>query len=166
MACLRELRPTLSRSQVAIADCGFGGVGPKYDPADTLEKIGPTIGIDVSHPPDQAGVPVTGKPTVTQVPALVDTGAGDSCIDEQLAIDLGFPLVDKQQGAGVSGADEFNIYLAHVAIPALGISKYGSFLGARLSKGGQKHRALLGRDLLKSAILIYDGPAGTVRLVR
>ena len=101
---------------------------------------------------------------VQLVPALVDTGARESCIDEDLAMALGLPLVDRQMCAGVGGEHELNIYLGHIRIPGLDRIQWGRFLGAKLSSGRQVHRALIGRTLLSAAILIYDGRTGAVSI--
>jgi predicted aspartyl protease len=105
-------------------------------------------------------------PPAQDVPALVDTGAFESCIDDQLAQQLQLPLVDQVQVSGVGGATTLNVYLAVIAIPALRSRQYGRFTGAHLAAGGQTHRVLLGRTLLKNSILIYDGHSGSVKLTR
>ncbi len=97
-------------------------------------------------------------------PALIDTGAADSCIDEDLANELGLPLVDRQTCSGVGGEHELNIYLGHIRIPSLGQIRWGRFTGARLASGRQLHRALIGRAQLTEMILIYDGRTGAVTL--
>jgi predicted aspartyl protease len=98
------------------------------------------------------------------VPALIDTGAVESCIDEDLANELGLPLVDRQTCSGVGGEHELNIYLGHIRIPSLGQINWGRFTGARLASGRQPHRALIGRTQLAGMILIYDGRTGAVTL--
>ena len=97
------------------------------------------------------------------VPALIDTGAGDSCIDEDLANELGLPLVDRQTCSGVGGEHELNLYLGHIRIPGQQIC-WGRFIGAKLASGRQMHRALIGRAQLVGMILIYDGRTGAVTL--
>lgn len=37
-------------------------------------------------------------------------------------------------------------------------------MGVKLSQGGQGHQALIGRNLLASMVLIYDGRTGSVTL--
>jgi predicted aspartyl protease len=98
------------------------------------------------------------------VPALIDTGAVESCIDEDLANELGLPLVDRQTCSGVGGEHELNIYLGHIRIPALAQINWGRFIGAKLASGGQPHRALIGRTQLIGMIVIYDGRTGAVTI--
>lgn len=100
-----------------------------------------------------------------QVPALIDTGAQESCIDEDLAQQLHLPLIDQEVMSGISGPTTLNVYLAHIAIPAM-VTQYGRFTGVHLQKGGQHHQALIGRTLLTDMLVIYDGHTGTVKLAR
>jgi len=100
----------------------------------------------------------------SETEALIDTGARDSCIDEELAKELQLPLIDQAPASGIDGMNTFNVYLGHIRIAALGFLQYGRFMGVKLKAGGQPQQALLGRTLLQSMILVYDGRDGTVRL--
>lgn len=117
-----------------------------------------------------AGPPPAGFQAVApaqNILALIDTGAMESCIDEQLAQQLQLPLVDQVQVAGVGGHITLNVYLAHISLPALGgFTQYGRFSGVHLAAGGQPHQALIGRTLLRDSILIYDGKSGSVKLAK
>jgi len=96
--------------------------------------------------------------------ALVDTGASISCIDNQVAISLKLPIIDRQRVSGTAGAHEVNMYLAQVFVPELRTTFYGSFAGVDLAAGGQAHVVLLGRDMLQHVRLIYDGITGRVTI--
>jgi hypothetical protein len=110
--------------------------------------------------------PAGSIPNTLQVLALIDTGAGQSCIDEALAQQLQLPLINKQTAAGVGGIHTLNVYLGYIAVPLLGTVQAGAFLGAHLTAGGQFHRALIGRTLLSDTLLVYDGRSGSVKLAR
>ena len=150
-----------------IADCGFFNSETSRG-ADTLLDLGPTVFVDVgfdadfnysadlSHPASQA----------TKIPALVDTGAVLSCIDGELADRIGLPVIDTQTVAGVGGATKVNVYLGHVHIPSLDYTQWGRFAGVRLAEGGQVHQVLIGRSVLRDAILVYDGRSGAVQIAR
>jgi len=97
-------------------------------------------------------------------PALVDTGASESCIDSDLALGLRLPIMDRQNVAGVHGIGIVNIHLAQIYIPALKFTIYGSFAGVHLRAGGQPHSALIGRDFLQHFTMKYEGRTGTVIL--
>jgi hypothetical protein len=56
---------------------------------------------------------------------------------------------------------ELNIYLCHIVIPGMRI-QWGRFAGVRLQDGGQVHKALIGRSMLRNALLVYDGNSGRV----
>jgi predicted aspartyl protease len=98
------------------------------------------------------------------VEALIDTGALESCIDEDLARALQLPLIDQGEASGVGGKEKFNVYLGHIRIVALNFYQYGRFLGVKLQQGQRPHRAILGRTLLQGMILVYDGRTGTCTL--
>lgn len=113
-------------------------------------------------PPEAGGAPpVIVAPVV--VPALIDTGAQQSMIDEALAIRLQLPLVNQQPVAGVGGPGIANVYLA-LKILELNKTQYGQFMAVHLQAGGQLHQALLGRTLLRDFLLVYDGKRGSVRI--
>jgi predicted aspartyl protease len=103
-------------------------------------------------------------PNIENVPALIDTGATMSCIDDQLAQQLGLPLINQVQSPGVHGSAPLNVYLAYLLIPSLSVAQTGEFIGANMAAGGQFHRALLGRTLLQNMLLVYDGRSGSVKL--
>ncbi|WP_040566083.1 aspartyl protease family protein [Magnetospirillum molischianum] len=100
----------------------------------------------------------------TGVPALLDTGAAESCIDDSLARSINLPIIDRVMVSGVGGATEVNVYLAHIVVPAIGYIQWGRFAGALLTNGGQVHRALIGRTLLRDVLVVYDGREGKVKL--
>lgn len=132
---------------------------------DYLGRYGPTLWIDIGFDPKyKAGQPGVPESQIQNVPALVDTGAGESMIDDKLAADLKLPLVDRVIVAGIGGTHEINVYLAHLYIPSLGYIQYGRFGGGNLAEGGQEHKALLGRSLLRDMLMVFDGPKGQVAL--
>lgn len=148
--------------------CGFNN-DPSGAPSgqDQLVFMGPTllvdIGFDSTFNPQVAQHPQPG--TLTQgLQALVDTGAIESCIDRQLAEELGLPIIDRRQIAGVGGRHEVNIHLAQIYIPSLAFTIWGNFAAVDLLAGGQTHRALIGRTFLRSFTMIYTGTTGDVEL--
>ena len=129
-----------------------------------LERYGPTsyvhIGFDSKFQPGQS------HPNLPDVPhpALIDTGATESCIDSALAVELKLPVVDRQTVSGVHGANEVNFHLAQIYIPQIPITIYGIFAGVHLTAGGQPHKALLGRTFLRNVTMSYVGTTGTVEI--
>ena len=94
----------------------------------------------------------------------MDTGAQASCVDSALAMELGLPVVDRTQVAGIHGASEVNSHLAQIYIPDLEFTIYGQFAGVHLAAGGQTHSALLGRTFLRHFTMTYEGRTGTVTI--
>jgi len=152
-----------------LAEAGFAQPGvPEDQRASLLIRFGPTLQVVVGHlDAKDPGLPVRDAERASEnVYALVDTGALESCIDDQLAKKLGLPVIDRQQCAGVGGPSTHDVYLALVEIPAIGFLQYGRFMGVHLAVGGQHHQALLGRTLLQGMVMIYDGAKGSVTLAR
>jgi hypothetical protein len=144
--------------------CGFEN-GPQGSGCDLLRLNGPTllvdIGFDPNFQPNPGAVPAPG---VRGLPALVDTGASESCIDNLLATALKLPIVDRRFISGSAGSHQVNVYLAQVHIPSLAFTIYGRFAGVDLVAGGQAHGALIGRLFLSAFTMIYEGRTGTVIL--
>ena len=152
-----------------LAEVGFCYPGiPEDKRAGLLFTVGPTVHVTVGHlDTKDAANPVLAKDKASDsVPALVDTGAYESCIDDALAIKLGLPIVDRQKCAGANGESTHDVYLAYVHIPTLDYAQYGRFMGVHLLAGGQPHQVLLGRTLLQTMMLIYDGVHGTATIAR
>jgi predicted aspartyl protease len=114
--------------------------------------------------PRAGSAPLAAIPSV-RVQALIDTGAQQSCIDEQLAQELHLPLIDQALLSGVSGATIFNVYLAHIIIPGV-VLQYGQFTGVQLQSVDQDHRVLICGALLRDVLLVYDGRSGSVKVAR
>jgi hypothetical protein len=144
--------------------CGFND-GPGGRGCDLLVQFGPTLVVNIGFDPEfkanQTGPPLAG---VTDVHALVDTGATSSCIDSGLAVSLNLPIVDRQAVAGVGGRHDVNMHLAQIHVPTLRRTIYGTFAGVDLAEGGQPHVALIGRTFLRPFALFYDGRTGTVTI--
>ena len=133
---------------------------------DTLVRFGPSIKVLVTPYPDPNQSEPAPHPAARLTLALVDTGAAESCIDTQLAEQLGLPAIDTKWLAGVGGATEHPVFMAYVSVPELGLTHYGRFAGVELSDGGQQHGVLLGRTFLSGVTMVYDGPNASVRVSR
>lgn len=139
-------------------NCGF------TDPYD-LTLRGPTIAVEIGFDPDfRPGPGLRPVLSPNRFQALVDTGALESCIDDELAAMLNLPIVGRQQVSGVGGALDVNEYMAQIYIPELHFTILGPFAGARLTAGGQRHYALIGRTFLRHFNMAYDGRTGSVIL--
>jgi predicted aspartyl protease len=144
--------------------CGFDS-GPQVAGADLLLLNGPTLLVNIGFDPDYKDPQTTPKPPaagVSKLPALVDTGATECCIDNLLAATLKLPIVDRRLVAGSAGSHLANVYLAQVHIVTLNYTIYGAFAGVDLAAGGQAHSALIGRTFLRNFTMTYEGRTGTV----
>lgn len=128
----------------------------------TLIQTGPTLQVIVL--PASAETAPKLSDQVSAWPALIDTGASESCIDNELAKSLGLTQIDVIAISGVGGMQNHPVYLCSILIPSLNIAQYGRFAGVNLAVGGQTHRVLLGRTFLNGTIMIYDGIRGQVTL--
>lgn len=144
---------------MAITDCGFNGA------PHLLTQFGPTLLVHIGFDPAYTDVS-GGLPSLPEIafPALVDTGAQESCIDSALALELDLPVVDRTTIAGIHGATEVNRHLAQIYIPELDWTVYGTFAGVHLAAGGAPHTALIGRTFLQNFTLTYEGETGRVTL--
>lgn len=144
--------------------CGFNdGAGGRG--CDLLVAFGPTLVVDIGFDPDfKENQPHPPKAAVSNVHALVDTGATISCIDSALALKLNLPIVDRQAIGGAGGRHDVNMHLAQIRVPNLNRTIYGTFAGVSLAAGGQLHVALIGRTFLQHFALFYDGRTGTVTI--
>ncbi len=132
---------------------------------DALAALGPTINVQVGFDPDyKPALGVYPALPQDQYPAIVDTGATESCIDVSLASALRLNPVNRLWMSGIGGAIEVNTYLVQVVVPSLSFVLYGEFAGVHLLAGGQAHLALLGREFLRHHRLVYDGRTGIVTL--
>ena len=132
-------------------------------PADLLVRIGPTLLVDIGlKSRSSAGE----RPDLPQkkVRALLDTGAGADCIDDELAKSLGLPISDEGEISGVGGKHHAFIYTARLYIPKLDRLLFQPFTGVKLQQGEQWHRVILGRSFLRPYRLTYNGPDGQVEL--
>jgi predicted aspartyl protease len=147
--------------------CGFDD-GPAARGRDLLIGAGPTIFVMIGFDPtyDPAGDVKVRLPLLPQqqLPALIDTGATESCIDGGLAMRLNLPIIDRRRVGGVHGAGEVNVHLAQLHIPSLSSTLYGPFCAVDLIAGGQAHHALIGRTFLQHFTMTYEGRTGTVTL--
>lgn len=146
-----------------ILNIQYRDKNPDITPEATLTIHGPTIVVLVGP-----ATPTRENGTIDfqghQALALIDTGAGRSCIDEKLAQKLKLTPIDRQQIGGVRGKQEHLIYLGLIRVPPpLDMYSKGRFVGVDM---GAAQPVLLGRDFLQSCVLIYNGTNGTISIAR
>lgn len=91
---------------------------------------------------------------------LIDTGASMTCIERTVLEDLGIRPVAESEVLTPSGGERQGVYPCGIAFPGTPIPTIGRtfVLGANLAN--QKIIGLLGRDILKLSLLVYNGVGG------
>ena len=132
------------------------------NPADLLTR-GPGLQVEVSIPNVLAGALLARSrplPTPHLGTALIDTGASVSAVDISILRGLGLNPVGTIPVTTPAGVETQGIYVVRLAFPGTPIEPQDPrpVIGSQLFDFG--HVALLCRDLLQGALLIYDGVHG------
>ena len=145
-------------------ECGFQN-SDGSDGVELLARLGPTlpvyVGFDTGYWEGSAPEP---ELPAERLPALVDTGASNSCIDSELARRLGLPVVNAETIGGVGGVLTVDVYWAQLYVPQLDIGFTGPVAGVHLNAGQQPHQVLIGRDFLRHFTMVYEGRTGSVKI--
>ncbi len=130
---------------------------------EALANLGPVVPVTLALPDDvQRAYVERGEqpPTPVNGLAMIDTGASATCFDTDAAQRARLPTVGVARMTSASHADhQVPTFAGKIVCPTITID-VGSGVGANLSSVGDGLIALLGRDILKSAILTYNGPDG------
>lgn len=96
-------------------------------------------------------------PKPVSIKAQIDTGAVSCLIQEEIPKKLNLQPIGqvKMSTPSCAGVDCF-VYFMRMVMPSHGLTYEGPFIAAPL--GGQDISCLIGRDVLREAILIYIGP--------
>ena len=134
-----------------------GALGPV-----ALQQNGPIIEIEVAVPTAlEQLLKQTSKPVPPPVRgfALVDTGATMSAVDDSVVRSLGVAPIGLASTGTAGGPQTQNLYPAKFILQrAPWTFEFGRVTGCNLSGTGMI--ALIGRDVLSNAILVYNGPLG------
>lgn len=106
---------------MANVDCGFPDF-PGDIPRKLLVEVGPTIPVEIGFDPGYDEF-VDAKPVLPSdlYPALIDTGASDNSVDDELASSLRLPVISYEGDvSGSSGTHTVTVCLAQIHIPELG----------------------------------------------
>ncbi|SRR6266498_285452 len=137
--------------------------GQIIHPADVLAGIGLVLAVEIKIPTALANSLIAqGKPIPVPVTggALVDTGATSCCIEESIVQQLGLQVVGQTNVCGVGGLKLQNIYLAEMAFPGSPIPQMPlRLVGVQMPGTGIV--SLIGRDILRHCVLVYNGPMGS-----
>ena len=151
-------------SQIAIQAKGPDGKIVPVSPAVALQIRGPVLQVTVTIEQNAGKALLSqGKTVATKTGwALIDTGASNTCIDEQAAKDLELPVIDVGNMQSASHEKHpCNIYPVQIVTPVVTLNSPRT-MGAAL--GTQGLLVIIGRDVLQSCNLFYNGPAGQFTL--
>lgn len=135
-------------------------------PAIALHQRGPILQVTVTIEASAGkGLVAQGKPLPTPKAglALIDTGATGTCIDEQVAQELGLPVIDVAVMTSATHKDQqCKVYPVTITVPPMLNLNSPRTIGAALASQGLI--ALIGRDVLRNCNLFYNGPTGQITL--
>lgn len=133
---------------------------------DLLQIFGLLLSIEVNVPQSlanalsNAAIPL---PNIVTGNALVDTGASCCCAAESSLQSLQLQAIGQANMSSPNGNRLQNVYLAKLSFPGTPIPALEiPVVGVQLNQG--KTIALIGRDLLRHCVLIYNGPMGSYTL--
>lgn len=103
-------------------------------------------------------------PAAISGPALVDTGANSTCVDEAIVQQLTVAPIDVVSISSASHVStQKSVYPVRLTLMGTNLTLNASrAIGVPLQTQG--YIALLGRDFLQRFVLIYNGPAGELTL--
>ena len=141
--------------------------GGEYEPApELLMAQGPVIPVLLSISEEmQQALMAEGKaiPEPTRGLALIDTGAARTCVDEEAARRAGLPTRGTAKMASASHPEhEVPVFAGRIVLDSININ-VSNAMGVNLS-GSPDLVALIGRDMLRKCIFVYDGNAGSMSL--
>jgi predicted aspartyl protease len=133
-------------------------------PATALQLRGPILQVSLTIEQNAGkGLVAQGKSVPTpRSGLLIDTGASNTCVDEQAARALGLPVIDVANMQSASHEKHScNVYPVQIITPIVTLNAPRA-MGAALASQGLL--VLIGRDVLQNCNLFYNGPAGQFTL--
>ena len=128
-----------------------------------LAQHGFVIEVEIHHP-SRLIDPLTKSGQVVQSPAtvqaLIDTGATYSAIDKTLATNLGLLEVSQAVIASATGPTPTQVYAASLRFTDSGLAGFDPLPLLGVNLYGFKTPCLIGRDVLSTLLMIYDGKRG------
>lgn len=131
--------------------------------AQRLHLSGPALQIQIEIPDDLAALLANESKPIPQPQtgtALIDTGASFTAVDERFLRQLGLVPVGSQPVSTPSGQSVHLLYPCKITFPGTPIPPlpFNAIIGCSLTGFG--HVALIGRDLLRHFLLVYNGVEG------
>jgi hypothetical protein len=138
----------------------------------TLEDSGPIIPVTIGIPlalEEFCAAKGIQIPAAVSGYALIDTGASISAAHEEVLLGIGIQPIDSIPTQTAHGDGRSFIYPAKVAFPALNIENYrmDRLIGSQLNWKTEDEKQiimLLGRDILKYMLFVYNGLSSDIHL--
>lgn len=130
-----------------------------------LHQLGPMVQVTLSLTDDHRQVlSDSGEVLPAPVPgyALIDTGAGATCFDQEAAQKAKLTVAGSTHMASATGSEIVPVYTGQLKIAGFTNITAEAALGAKLEALGLI--ALIGRDVLANCILVYNGPESAFTL--
>lgn len=137
------------------------------------QRDGPLLQVSIQTPASAAAVLTrAGKDIPAPVLgfALIDTGANVSAVHENVLKGLGCTPIDRIFLNSAHGGQHSDVYMASIAFPTLRGAQVlnqavaGCNLDWDVTNDNEKIIMLIGRDMLRRNLLVYDGVNGHVTL--
>lgn len=128
-----------------------------------LQESGPRLPCEVRIDATRAGAHVKSDqvaPPGVLGQIMVDTGASVSCVDKDILIGLGISPIGECEVLTPQGKDVQDIYVCGLDFPGTGLDPIPKIFVLGSDLKGHGAGALLGRDVLASGVLVYNGIAG------
>ena len=122
--------------------------------SEGLARSGPVIPVIISHP-NTTVPPVQGF-------AMIDTGATGTCFDVEAATRAGLPVIGNAKLTSASHANQpMPVFAGVIQFSVTNINlNVEKGMGVNLTSLDGNLVALIGRDVLKAAVFVYNGPDG------
>jgi hypothetical protein len=144
----------------------MGSFASSWPPED-LQQNGPWIRLAVGHPQierDEGRVVGLEFPAPLIVNALIDTGSSITVINPELAITHKLRQTGFAEVSAVGSSGRYPEYAAALSFPGTTLPGLDPVKVVACSLFKQPVSCLVGRDMLKRWVLLYNGPAGQIRI--
>ena len=136
-------------------------------PSETLEKKGPIIQIQLSLSLAATEIYVDQGLIIPQPLsglALIDTGADQSCIDEGVIEQMNLQAIDEVMVCSFEKEEEKSRYPIRMEFVGTDIGMDIPVIGKPIKAIRPKITALIGRDILRHCLLVYNGTTGYITI--
>lgn len=151
-----------------IQYCLKDSAGKVTHPPDSLVVFGPQLRIAVAVPPVlHQSFAAAGRnvPAPREGQALIDSGCTRTSVHQQIVSELEIPPTGLTTLFSASGPARAVLFPVQLLFPTLGGTDVVLPQAVSCNLEGQGLAVLIGRDLLRHFVMIYDGPGGRVTLI-